>query len=155
VLRAAQAVEAGEPAAAVADKARQWASRTRLYVDVRTLKYMVRGGRVSRAKGLLAAVLNIKPIISLDAEGKAVALGKSFSRRGNAKKILSMIEKESRGQKVWNYAVVHARNPERAAYYAEKLAGILGKPPLFINEISPVIGVHNGIGVVGVCLMYE
>jgi hypothetical protein len=155
VLRAAQAVEAGEPAAAVAEKARQWASQTRLYVDVRTLKYMVRGGRVSRAKGLLAAALNIKPIISLDSEGKAVALGKSFSRRGNTRKILAMIEQESCGRKTWNYAVVHARNPERAAYYGEKLAGILGKPPLFINEISPVIGAHNGIGVVGICLMYE
>jgi DegV family protein with EDD domain len=155
VLRMAEAVRAGLNAADIASRAEEWVAKTRLWVDVRTLKYMVRGGRVSPLKGFLAGLLNIKPIIALDAEGKAVALGKSFSRRQNMKKIVGMIRRETAGRAVWNYAVVHAQNPYRALHYAEELVPVVGKKPAFIMDISPVIGVHNGIGVVGICLMFD
>lgn len=116
---------------------------------------MVRGGRVSPAKGLLATLLNIKPIVSLDGEGKAVAIDKSFSRRGNMKKILGLIGTEVAGRPVWNYAIVHAQNPFRALRYADELQDMLQKPPAFVSDVSPVVGVHNGIGVVGVALMFD
>lgn len=156
VMRAAEAVAGGKlETEKIADQAAGWAARTSLFVDIRTLKYMVRGGRVSRLKGLLASALNIKPIISLDEQGQASVLGKSFSRRGNMKKILNMIAEETAGRRVWNYAIVHAMNIDRARRYAEKLESITGKPAAFINEISPAVGVHNGIGVVGIAVMYE
>jgi DegV family protein with EDD domain len=155
VLRVAEAVKAGWSAGEIAARAGEWIAKTRLWVDIRTLKYMVRGGRVSPLKGLLAGLLNIKPIISLDSEGKAVALGKSFSRRQNMKKIVRLIRRAAAGKPVWNYAVVHAQNPYRALHYAKELGPVLGRKPAFIMDISPVIGVHNGVGVVGICLMFE
>jgi DegV family protein with EDD domain len=154
-LRVAEAIRAGLGAEDIAARSEDWVAKTRLWVDIRTLKYMVRGGRVSPLKGLLAGLLNIKPIISLDAEGKAAAVGKSFSRRRNMEKIVGMVRRASDGKKIWNYAVVHAQNPYRALHYAEELGPIAGKKPAFIMDISPVIGAHNGIGVVGICLMYE
>jgi DegV family protein with EDD domain len=155
VLRVAEAVKAGSSAEDIAARAGDWVAKTKLWADIRTLKYMVRGGRVSPLKGLLAGLLNIKPIISLDGEGRAVAVGKSFSRRRNMKKIVQMIGRAAAGRRVWNYAVVHAQNPYRALHYAEELGPVLGRKPAFIMDISPVIGVHNGIGVVGICLMFE
>jgi len=155
VLRLAEAIRDGLSAEEIASRAEGWVAKTKLWVDVRTLKYMVRGGRVSPLKGLLARLLNIKPIISLDREGRAVALGKSFSRRRNMAKIVGMIRRETSGKKVWNYAVVHAHNPYRALHYAEELGPVLARKPAFIMDISPVIGVHNGVGVVGICLMFE
>jgi uncharacterized protein len=151
----AEAIRGGLSAEEIAFLAESWVAKAKLWVDIRTLKYMVRGGRVSPLKGLLAWLLNIKPIISLDEEGRAVALGKSFSRRRNMTKIVGMIRREAAGQKVWNYAIVHAQNPYRALRYAKELGPVLGRKPAFIMDISPVIGVHNGIGVVGICLMFE
>ncbi len=135
--------------------AQGWIAKTKLLVDIATLKYLVRGGRVSPLKGLVAGLLNLKPIISLDAEGKAVAEGKSFSRRNNMKKILGMVREFVAAGKVHSFAIVHALNPERAARYAEAMAGIIGKGPDFVMDVSPAIGVHNGIGVVGIALMHE
>ncbi len=155
VLRAAEAIRSGMAAEDIAASARDWIAKTRLWVDIKTLKYMVRGGRVSPLKGLAAGLLNIKPIIALDDEGRPVALGKSFSRRGNMKKILDLIGREAAGRRVWKYAVVHAQNRFRALRYGAELAPVLGQEPAFIMDISPVIGVHNGIGVVGICLMFE
>ena len=155
VLRVAEAVRAGRPFEEIARDAEDWAGKTRLWVDVRTLKYMVRGGRVSPLKGLLAAVLNIKPIVSLDAGGNVAILGKSFSRRANMKKILGLVREATAGRRVWNYGVVHAQNLFRALRYADALEGMLGKKPAFVSDVSPVVGAHNGIGVVGVALTFE
>ena len=155
VLRVAEAVRAGRPFEEIAGDAEAWAAKTRLWVDVRTLKYMVRGGRVSPLKGLLASALNIKPLVTLDAAGKAAVLDKSFSRRGNMKKILGLVREAAAGGRVWAYGIVHAQNPFRALRYAEALEVLLGKKAAFISEVSPVVGAHNGIGVVGVALTFE
>lgn len=155
VLRLAQALEAGMPLAAVLEKAEEWVSKTHILVDVQTLKYMVRGGRVSPLKGWLAKVLNLKPIITLDQEGKAAGEGKSFSRRSNMKKIVRKMEQFSLSGKLWKYAIVHADNPGRAEKYAEELTCVLQQQPAFILPLAPVVGVHNGIGAIGICFMYE
>ena len=58
-------------------------------------------------------------------------------------------------EKLWNYAIVHAQNRERAEEYAEKIKESIHRNPAYIVDISPVIGVHNGIGAVGIALMFE
>jgi DegV family protein with EDD domain len=135
--------------------AEEWILKTKILVDIQTLKYMARGGRVSPMKGFLAKILNLKPIISLDSKGKGVAFGKSFNRRGNMKKIMRMIKNMADKEKLWNYAIVHAQNRERAEEYEEKIKESIHRNSAYIVDISPVIGVHNGIGAVGIALMFE
>jgi DegV family protein with EDD domain len=154
VLRVAEEIGKGKPHDEIVKLAEEWILKTKIFVDIQTLKYMVRGGRVSPTKGLIAKMLNLKPIVSLDSEGKGVASGKSFSRRGNMKKIMRMIKDMADKKKLWNYAIVHAQNLERAEMYAEKIKESIHRNPAYIVDISPVIGVHNGIGAVGIALMF-
>jgi len=139
----------------LAETAENLASKTELLVDIKTLKYMVKGGRVSALKGLMAKLLNLKPIITLDKEGKAAATGKSFSRRQNFKKILRMIKEKHGQHRIHSFSVVHVKNLARAQAYAREIQKICGQPVSFIMDVSPVVGVHNGIGAVGICLSYE
>ncbi len=155
VYRLAQAIEAGKNISELKELAQSYVEKTKVFVDVATLKYMVRGGRVSPMKGLVAKLLNLKPIISLDKAGKGVAYGKSFSRQGNMEKIKKMAADYAEKGQIWNYAIVHARALDRAESYASDLEKLLGKAPAYIQEISPVVGAHNGIGVVGIGIMYE
>jgi DegV family protein with EDD domain len=155
VLRVAEEIAKGKPHEEIVKLTEEWILKTKIIVDIQTLKYMVRGGRVSPMKGFLAKILNLKPIVSLDSEGKGAAFGKSFSRRGNMKKIMRMIKDMADKQKLWNYAIVHAQNLERAEMYAEKIKESIQRNPAYIVDISPVIGVHNGIGAVGIALMYK
>lgn len=155
VLRTAQAIEAGISYEEIKNTIPEWIDKTDILVDVNTLKYMVRGGRVSPLKGFLASALNLKPIVSLDKKGKATAAGKSFSRSSNMKKIIKILENWNSDKKIWNYAIVHAQAEERARDYAKKLTEILGKEPAYIMELSPVVGVHNGIGAIGIGIMEE
>ena len=153
VDRASAAAVAGAPHEDIVESVERWSRRLRFFVDVETVKYLVRSGRLSAGKGRIAELLAIKPLIAIDAEGKAVEAGKSFGRRGTMAKILRRIEALARDEKIWAYAILHARNRVRAEIYAEKLARIVGKPPAYILDASPVVAVHVGIGAVGVALL--
>ncbi len=139
----------------LARQAEELVAKTEILVDIKTLKYLVKGGRVSPMKGLLAKLLNIKPIITINKLGQAVPCRQSFSRRQNFKKILKMIRKKQAAHPVHSFSIVHAGHRPRAEAYAREIELITGRPVSFIEEASPVVGVHNGLGAVGVCLSYE
>jgi len=139
----------------LARQAEELIAKTEILVDIKTLKYLVKGGRVSPMKGLLAKLLNIKPIITINKLGQAVPCRQSFSRRQNFKKILKMIRKRQAVHPVHSFSIVHAGNRPRAEAYAREIERITGRQVSFIEEASPVVGVHNGLGAVGVCLSYE
>jgi DegV family protein with EDD domain len=155
VMRAAEAIKQGFSHDEIRTRAEEWIAKTRIWVDIATLKYLVRGGRISPMKGLLARLLNLKPIITLDEEGRGFPFGKSFGRKGNMKKILRLAAEYAAAGKVWRYSIVHAQNLPRAQEYARKMEAMLGRPPAFVMDVSPVVGAHNGIGVVGIAVMLE
>ncbi len=155
VMRAAEAIGRGLGHDEIVRASEDWVKKSRLLVDVATMKYFVRGGRVSPMKGLLARILHIKPIITLDEAGKATDAGKTFSRKATMAKILKTMGDWSREQKVWKYAVVHAQNRGRADEYASRLTQIIGFPPAYVQEITPVIGVHAGPGTIGITVLFE
>jgi DegV family protein with EDD domain len=154
-LRIARAIKAGVSYNAILDSIPQWISDTLILTDIDTLKYMVKGGRVKPLTGFIASVLNLKPIVSLDKDGKAIAYGKSFSRKSNMRKIVGIIAESTKQKRVWEYAIVHADAPDIAQQYAAELTGIIGKKPAYIMPLSPVVGVHNGIGAVGIGVSYD
>lgn len=155
VMRAAEALSRGATHDEIVRLSEEWIGKTRVLVDIATLKYLVRGGRISPMKGLVARLLHLKPIITIDENGKGLPFGKSFGRKGNMKKILAMIAEMAAQGKIWRYAIVHAQNPVRAHVYSQRLEAMLGRPPAYVMDVSPVVGAHNGIGVVGVALMHE
>jgi hypothetical protein len=155
VLRIAQAIEDGHSHDEIVALADKWIKNTRIFVSVRTLKYMIKGGRLSAAKGLLARVLNINPIVSLDETGKAIIFGKTFSQKANMELVMRHIRDINSDKKIWNYIVMHACNPEAAAWYSEKMEVMTGKKPVSVVNISPVIGANAGIGAASVALLYD
>jgi DegV family protein with EDD domain len=155
VRRAAEALARGATHDEIVAESEAWIAKIKVWIDVRTTKYLVRGGRLSPMKGLLARLLHLKPLIILDDEGRAVPAGKSFTRDGNMKKIIRQAEKMAAQGKLWDYAVVHAHDQSRALAYAKVLEARLGRPPAFVMDVSPVIGVHVGPGGVGVAVMLE
>jgi fatty acid-binding protein DegV len=119
------------------------------------MKYMVRGGRVSYLKGLIAWVLNINPIISMDADGKATVFGKAYSQKANMEKVMDYVHELLQKHRLWNYIVLHAANPEAAAWYAKSMKSCSGIDPVASVNISPVIVSNTGVGAASVALMFD
>ncbi len=155
VLRAAELIAEGKSHDEVVAAVESFIPKARIYVSVPTLKYMVKGGRVSPLKGAVASLLNLKPIVSLNEEGGSLLYGKAFSTKRNLQKILDLVRDFIGDDPLRCYALVHADMLEEAKDFALRLEALTGKKPLFIQEISPIIALHAGKGTMAVVLMRE
>ena len=150
VERVAQAAVQGKNLEELTALAESLRERIKIFVSVKTFKYMVRGGRVSPLQGLAAKILNLKPIVTLDREGKGNAFEKSFSSAGLMKKVASLIQQIDRNKGIEEFAVVHASDRERGDQFSSLVAGIIGREASYITDISPIVGMHSGKGAVAI-----
>jgi len=155
VLRTAKAIESGLSHDQIVKMAENWASHLRIFVSVKSIKYLVRGGRVSAVRGLIARMLNINPIVSIDETGKAIVFDKSFNQRANMEKVMGYITKISKEKQIWNYIVLHANNEYASQWYSEKMETLIDKKPVSVVNISPIVGANAGIGAAAVALLYD
>ncbi|OIP01241.1 MAG: fatty acid-binding protein DegV [Bacteroidetes bacterium CG2_30_33_31] len=155
VLKTAQSIEAGKDIESIIKSLKSDILNAKIFVSVRNLKFMIKGGRVSKPKGLIASALGLNPVISMDDNGKSILFGKTFSQKSSLNKIFAHIEKISFGRVVWNYIMLHAHNPEGARAAQEKMLEITGKLPVSVVDISPVIGMHAGNGAIAISILFN
>jgi DegV family protein with EDD domain len=122
-LRIAQAIEEGIEHSRLVAKAEEWKKNAKVYVNVKTLKYMIRGERVSRTKGFVVSIFNILPIISITEEGKSILSDKAFSQKANMKKVIGHTREFLVGKKLRDYIIMHAEDEENAAWFQKDNSG--------------------------------
>lgn len=154
VLKAAQYIEAGEDFSTIVKNIQAEVAQSFIFVSVRDLKYMIKGGRVSKPKGMIAGLLGLNPVISMDENGKSMLFGNTFSQKSSLKKVFNHIEKMCEQKAVWNYIVLHAHNPQGAREAEEQMKRITSKTAVSVVDISPVIGMHAGNGAIAVSLLF-
>lgn len=155
VLKTAMSIEEGLGFEEITHKLTQWKEQTEIFVSVANLKYMLKGGRVSGLKGKIASMLNLNPVISMDKQGNSTLFGTTLNQKSSLKKIFKHIEKIKKDKEVWNYIVLHANNSDGAKLTSSEMQKITGKKPLSVVDISPIIGMHAGIGANAVSIMFE
>ena len=157
MLRVAEAVESGMQHDELLRNIAKWQEGSLTMVAVKTLKYFVRHGRVSKTEGFIGQMLNLKPIISIDADGKACKFGKAFTRSGSLKQIIEKAVEKNSERPIHSYAVLYTNKEEKlyAQAFADKLAKSLGKAPLYVMSASPVAGVSGGIGTIVFSAIFE
>lgn len=126
--------------------------KTEVIYTLDTLEYLARGGRIGRVKAIAGALLNLKPVIRVDADGKysTVTTARTLSKSMNA--IVEYLFDKYMHTPVW-VTVLHGRFAEQAEVLADRLKVKLNVAKLEINRISPVLGVHTGPGVVGAAVI--
>jgi DegV family protein with EDD domain len=155
VLRAARAIEAGYAHQQVVEMTESWTRKVKIFVSVRDIKYLIRGGRLSATKGFIARLLNINPVVSIDESGKVIVFDKAFNQKAIMEKVMGHISGLIREKKVWNYIVLHANNNDAANWYSGRMEEITAKKPVSVVNISPVIGANTGVGAAAVALLCD
>jgi len=133
----------------------QWTGKISTFMCPKTMKYAVRGGRVSPLKGKMAQWLRIKPIIGVNMEGKSFPLATTYSDRGRLNTVIRRLKKEMEHQQMWGYTITHVNNFRGAEGFAAEVEKISGKKPLYMEESSPVLAAHTGPGTVCLSVLYE
>jgi hypothetical protein len=156
ILReAAEAIESGAAFDEVKRRV-EWAiQNVRLFVSVETMTYLVRGGRVSRFRGAIARLLNLKPILTINAEGRAEAVAKTFGGQHARRKLMEIVKREAAGKRKLRFLVAHANAPETAGFHAEWIRKYFEVPEVTIVSVSPALGAHAGPGAVGIAFLGE
>lgn len=139
-LRAAQAARQGEKLDGVAAMVRDVLKRTRAYMIFDTLEYLLKGGRIGRARALLGSMLKLNPIITLE-DGVIETVAKTRNRT-RAKDELFRLVDEAGG--VEDLVLETATAYEEMEEMFNRFTTILPPGRIYRSRVSPVIGVHTG-----------
>ena len=152
VMAAALASRANWALDAIQKRLESIREKTEVIYTLDTLEYLARGGRIGRVKALAGALLNLKPVIRVDTDGKysTVTTGRTLTKSMNA--IAEYLYGQYLQTPVWT-TVLHGRFAEKAEVLAEGLKSKLNIAKLEVSRISPVLGVHTGPGIVGAAVV--
>ncbi len=153
---AARAVRAGWDKSRILPMLKQVTEASETLFTLSTLKYLIHGGRISHLKGLLASLLNIKPIIGVEkAGGTYVNRGQNRTMTRAIDAIADIIASAYPPQTPMRMQILHSQNPAGMARLKERLDGIFKCNWLPTGPIAPVLGAHTGPGLVGVAFAPE
>ena len=147
VWYAVQHARAGESI----DQVRDWVEANKLHLahwfTVDDLMFLFRGGRVSKTAAWAGTLLNIKPVLHVDDEGRLIPMEKV---RGRKKSLNALVDHMAASalapvsdQMVF---ITHGDCLEDAEYVARKVKERFGVAEVVINYVDPVIGAHSGPG---------
>lgn len=137
---------------AIQERLEKIREKTEVIYTLDTLEYLARGGRIGRVKAIAGALLNLKPVIRVDSDGKysTVSTGRTLGKSMNA--IAEHLFQRYANTPLW-VTVLHGRFAEKAEVLANELKAKLNVARLEVIRISPVLGVHTGPGIVGAAVV--
>ncbi|XMB72324.1 DegV family protein [Mycoplasmatota bacterium WC30] len=124
--------------------------KTKILVCLNTFKYAAMSGRLPKVVGKIGNFFGMRPIMTLDQNGKGAAFGIGFSKKAITKKIIKLINKEITNGGIEEYSLVHCLNSDLADEYSKLFTKIIGKEPEYIADVSSATAIHSGVGTVAI-----
>ena len=115
------------------------------------LKYLIHGGRISHMKGLLASILNIKPMIGVEKVGGTYQqLGQMRTFKRAVSGLVDLMAKQHAPGSALRVQVLYSYNPEGAELLRQQVDERFDCTGRQIGPMSLVLGAHTGPSMVGV-----
>ena len=151
VEAAARASKAGWPKERILSLLERVSAATDTLYTLATLKYLIHGGRISHLKGLIASVLNIKPLIGVEkAGGTYVQHGQARTLDRAILRMADHVAAKFSPGAAMRFQIIHGDNARGAAMLRERLDQLFKCAWLPTGSVAPVLGAHTGPGLVGV-----
>ena len=151
VEAAARAIKAGWELDQIMEMLGRISAASETIYTLDDLSYLIHGGRISHIKGLLASVLNIKPIIGVGKEdGKYDQRAQARTFKRAVKQMIAQVSRQYAPGSQLYVQVMHANNPEQALAVREQLDALFDCHWLPFAAIAPVLGAHTGPSLIGI-----
>jgi len=151
-MAAARSAASGKNMDEVRDHINRLIPAIRAYGILDTLKYIVKGGRLGRASGLVGSLLPIRPILTIK-DGMVTPVGASRTRSGAIAGLLERLKSISNN--VEAVGIAHSTSDEEVATFTDKLKAFLPGIKPMIAKLGPAIGTHGGPGTILVALQHD
>jgi len=154
-LKAAQAAAHGASMEEVVAAAQSARERVGLVATVDTLEYLVRGGRVNLAVGLLGDLLQVKPLLTIQSDGTATCIARRRTRRAALEYMVQYVAERLNNHTRLEVAVMHADAAEEALELQKRAVEVWPEAEVAITDFTAVMGGHTGPGLIGLAYYYE
>jgi DegV family protein with EDD domain len=151
VMEAAKRALAGANLNELVDMISETIPRMHIRVTLDTFKYLAMGGRIGKVQALMGSMLRINPILGLK-DGEAFPFARVRSR---AQATEWLCEFASKFNKVKALAVEYGTNIDEAKALAKRIASVFPEVPIYLSNVSPVIGTHTGPSILSITVMEE
>lgn len=152
VISAARKREEGGTMAELVQIAERIRQRVTYYISLDTMDFLAKGGRIADAVRFLNSILKIKPLIFVkNATGTVGAAMPSRSRSSAIEALWREFNQKLPAGGALHLTVLHNNALEEAHKLAARAREELKPQELFIQIVSPVLGVHTGPGALALC----
>ena len=150
-MAAARAAQDGASVEEAADAARSAIARSQCFALLDTLDYLIKGGRIGKARGAIGKMLRIKPMIILR-DGEVNDLAKERARSRAVARLRRTAEEFAPLAAV---VVMHSTTPDEASALAADLAPLLtdGADAPMTARFGPALGTYVGPNSLGITLL--
>ena len=132
------------------EEVRDWAEANKQSIchkfTVDDLHFLKRGGRISTTTAMVGSMLNIKPVLHVDKEGRLVSIAKARGRQASLKALVDQMEQTAIDPHSQTVFISHGDCLEDAQTVAQMVRERFGVRNIWINYIGPGIGAHSGPG---------
>lgn len=129
-----------------------WVMENRLHLchwfTVDDLFFLHRGGRVSKSSAIFGTLLDIKPVLHVDDEGRLIPISKVRGRKKSLNALVDQMEETAIEPEKQIVYISHGDCIEDANYVKEQVHKRLGVNDFLIEYVEPVIGAHSGPGTI-------
>lgn len=144
--------DSGKSAAEICAELNELRKKARLFVRVRTLEYLKRGGRISKTTAFVGGMLHFMPVLTLNGEGKLETVGKARGIKMSHKMMNDAIKAAGGIDFSYPVAITYAGDlcdGTVQAYLADSKE-IYGEneEKVMIGQLGCVIGTHAGPGAI-------
>jgi DegV family protein with EDD domain len=155
-LRGAELAESGWTGERIARELVRLRTQSGMLLTVDRYDNLLRSGRISRSKAWLAGMLDVKPILSLDAEGRVAPVERVRGRENVEARILAVLEQRLTPKpRLVRFGVAHADAPEVAQRIRAALVDKYQPRDCFVSLATGVLGTHVGPGAWGIFYQVE
>jgi DAK2 domain fusion protein YloV len=146
-LRGAELAESGWSGTAISRELERVRGRSGMLLTVDRYDNLLRSGRVSRGRAWLAGMLDVKPILSLDASGRVIPVDRVRGRDQVVPRVLALLDRRLTPRpKVIRFGVAHAQAPDMAERVRNALVAAYQPRDCFVTLATGVLATHVGPG---------
>ena len=139
------------------DELVDWVAENRFHIchwfTVDDLMHLKRGGRVSAATALVGTMLQIKPVLHVDDNGKLINMEKVRGRKASIQALAKKLDELGTGYDNSTVFICHGDCPEEAQKLKELVCRRPGVQEVFVGNLGAVIGAHAGPGTLALFFM--
>lgn len=154
VLAASDLIEKENNTEKIINKLKDLISKNKSIIIVDTLKYLLKGGRISKSQAVVGSVLSIKPVLKIE-EGELIKIDTIRGKSKGVKRIVDWVKEEGFDLSDKRVLILDTNDKE----YHEKIKNALidnFKIGEIVDiEVGSVVGTHGGPGCGGMCFINE